>query len=79
MVLHIVFTGTHVVLSKKNYTQWIQIQGDFSDYKASLGPWGVDEIIDYLNIEYGNLLPSAYLQVHEFINSNEIIKVVLRA
>lgn len=74
MELHIIYTDLNVILSKKEYDNWIQIQEDFADYKASLGPWHVDEMIDFLNEEYGNLLPSASEQVNELLHSCLITK-----
>jgi len=74
MELHIIYTDSNVVLSKKKYGEWIQIQEEFPDYKASLGPWSLDEVIDYLDDEYDNLLPSASIQVNEFSNSSVTAK-----
>ncbi len=59
---------------KKKYGEWIQIQEEFPDYKASLGPWSLDEVIDFLNEEYDNLVPSASIQVNKFSNSSVIVK-----
>lgn len=74
MELHIIYTDSNVVLSKKKYDEWIQIQEDFPDYKTSLGPWSLGEVIDYLDDEYDNLLPSASIQVNEFLNSSVTVK-----
>lgn len=74
MDLHLIYTDTNVVLSKKKYADWVQIQEDFPDYKTSLGPWSLDEMIDFLNEEYDNLLPSASAQVNELSSSSVITK-----
>ena len=72
MELYLIYTDSNVVLSKKKYADWIQIQEDYPDYKASLGPWDLDEMIDFLNEEYDNLLPSASVQVNELSSSSLI-------
>ncbi|MGB2739534.1 MAG: hypothetical protein WBC60_03135 [Cognaticolwellia sp.] len=74
MELHLIYTDSNVVLSKQKYGDWIQIQEDYPDYKASLGPWNSDEMIDFLNEEYDNLLPNASIQVNELSNSSVITK-----
>ena len=74
MELHIIYTDSNVVLSKKKYDEWNQIQEEYPDYKASLGPWSLDEVIDFLKDEYDNLLPSASIQVNEFSDSSVIAK-----
>ncbi|WP_090368589.1 hypothetical protein [Ferrimonas sediminum] len=74
MELHLIYTDSNVVLSKKKYADWVQIQEDFPDYKTSLGPWNLDEMIDFLNEEYDNLLPSASAQVNDLSSSSVITK-----
>ncbi|MEL0653722.1 hypothetical protein V6257_01645 [Pseudoalteromonas issachenkonii] len=74
MELHLVFTESNIVLDKRQYEGWRQIQDAYPDYKASLGPWSLDEIIDLLSFEYDNLLPSATTQVNDFSNSGDITK-----
>tara|TARA_R110002167_G_scaffold297462_1_gene501779 strand:+ start:408 stop:647 length:240 start_codon:yes stop_codon:yes gene_type:complete len=74
MELHLIYTETNVVLSKKRYEDWTQIQEEYSDYKASLGPWSLEEMIDFLNEEYSNLLPTAVIQVNKFYNGRDITK-----
>jgi hypothetical protein len=68
--LHIIYTENDILLSQKHYTSWIQIQNDFADYKASLGPWGVEEVIDYLRQEHSDLEPAAEQQVVSFVSGS---------
>jgi hypothetical protein len=74
MELHLVFTESNIVLDKRQYEDWRKIQDAYPDYKASFGPWSLDEIIDFLSFEYDNLLPSATVQVNDFSNSGELTK-----
>ena len=74
MELHLVFTESNIVLDKRQYEGWRQVQDAYPDYKASFGPWSLDEIIDFLNEEYDDLSPCASVQVSEFSNSSVTAK-----
>ena len=70
MKLHIIFTTTDMILSKKQYESWREIQDEYEVYKASLGPWEHDEVVDYLNEEYPDLNPKAKTQVDNLLQSD---------
>ncbi len=70
--LHIIYTETAVLLSKKESPTWQDVQRDFQDYKASLGPWADDEVADYLGDEYSNVLPDVHTQIAELRNSESL-------
>ncbi|KTF17026.1 hypothetical protein [Pseudoalteromonas sp. H105] len=69
--MHIVITEKEVILTKHDYQSFREIQNDFFDYVTSLGPWSFEEIVDYLEIEYPNIAPSAKEQVEGLINSGQ--------
>ena len=69
MELHIIYTSSEMLLSKKIYNSWREIQEEYSDYKTSLGPWPIPEILDYLESEYSGLDPSPSTQINQFISS----------
>lgn len=48
MLLQIIYTETAMFLSKKTYPSWRDIQDEFFDYNASLGPWEADVVTEYL-------------------------------
>jgi isopentenyldiphosphate isomerase len=73
MKLHIIYTDNEVLLSKKSYVSWREIQDEFDDYKASLGPWGEDEVVQYLAEEYPALRPSAQNQVSALIHGHNSV------
>ena len=70
-LLHIVYLESRMLLSKKCYSGWRQIQDEFADYKASLGPWPVAEILDFLRTEYPSDCPFTREQVERFLLSND--------
>ena len=69
MKLFIVYTKDEMILSKREYECWREIQNDFYDYKTSLGPWEDDEVINYLESDYPDLYPSACDQVNNLKGS----------
>lgn len=76
MKLHIIYTESEIVLSKKDYTSWQEVQDDFPDYKASLGPWLDSDVVEYLDAEYFNIFPSARTQVNALCDSELSTSVV---
>ncbi|QSP93327.1 hypothetical protein LPB19_08760 [Marinobacter salinisoli] len=52
-----------MLISKKQYQSWREVQDEFHGYTSSLGPWGIQETVDYLNEEYPDLKPTASEQV----------------
>lgn len=77
MKLHIIYTESKIFLSKKDYATWQDIQRDFPDYKASLGPWPDNEVAEYLDDEYSaSILPNGHVQVSEFLNLDGLLAEV---
>ncbi|MHA7683092.1 hypothetical protein [Cupriavidus sp. PET2-C1] len=74
--IHIIYAGARVLLSRKPYSSWRDIQEDFCDYSASLGPWSEAEVTEFLSDEYRRLMPSASTQVSAFIDPDAVIKEV---
>ncbi|WP_221074532.1 hypothetical protein [Agarivorans aestuarii] len=60
-----------MLISKVSYESWRQIQDVYESYKASLGPWDAEEVIEYLRDEYTNLNPSAEVQVESLLQDAE--------
>jgi hypothetical protein len=76
MQLHIIYTEAGMLLSKRSYASWRDIQDEYQSYKASLGPWGQDEVAEYLTAEYSDLSPSAQEQIATLLStSNETIEL----
>ena len=56
-----------MLLSKKSYNSWREIQDEYDDYKASLEFDTIEEIEDYLVLDYSDLKPSAKVQIAKFM------------
>ncbi|HEX5278223.1 MAG TPA: hypothetical protein VFW42_11210 [Fluviicoccus sp.] len=76
VLLHIIHTDNDVLLSREPYTSWREIQDAFPAYKASLGPWCVDDVTDYLQQEYPDLQPSAHEQVAMLLSGVETVRAL---
>lgn len=76
MPLHIIYTETDMLLSKRPYTSWREIQDAFESYKTSLGPWERGEVIEYLSDEHPTLFPSACEQVEAFLADTALAKAL---
>ncbi|AFY74880.1 hypothetical protein Syn7502_02956 [Synechococcus sp. PCC 7502] len=76
MDIHIIFTDTDVIISKKYYASWHEIQAEYVNYKTSLGAWSTREVIDFLQSEYQDLEPSTVIQVEAFMRSPDIATIL---
>ena len=74
MLLHIIYTESAMYLSKTAYPSWRDVQDEFCDYKASLGPWEVDAVTEYLQNDHPELVPSAGTQVAELVRSEHVLR-----
>lgn len=73
--LHIILTRKEeVLISRKPYASWREIQDEYDDYMASLGPWDVTTVVSWLDEEYSTLLPPAQEQVDTLLSSEQIVK-----
>lgn len=76
--LHIIFTNEQVLVSKKAYASWQEVQAEFDDYKASLGPWDAATTVSWLAEEY-DLVPSAEEQIKLLLSSDQTVRTLLFA
>lgn len=75
--LHIIFTkNEEVLISRKPYASWREIQDEYDGYMASLGPWEVDTAVSWLEDEYSNLVPSAQEQVDALLTSGQVVRLL---
>jgi hypothetical protein len=58
-----------MLLTKKRYDGWRDIQDEYEEYMASLGPWPVADVIEFLDAEYPDLRPAA-ARVHAFVRGD---------
>ena len=70
MQLHIIYTETEVLVSKRPYASWREIQDAYATYKTSLGPWEQGETVAFLDTEYPDISPSAHEQVRRLVEGS---------
>jgi hypothetical protein len=75
---HLVFLRSGLLLSKRRYSSWREIQDEFDGYHASLGPWTAEEIRDYFEHDYSaddSRWPLSRDQLAAFFASNaEVVR-----
>lgn len=68
-MLTLIYLRNVVLLSKRQYRDWRDIQDQFFDFKTSLGPYTVEALFDFLDEDYPNGLFDRD-QVEAFIASD---------
>ncbi|MFC3153354.1 hypothetical protein ACFOEK_20105 [Litoribrevibacter euphylliae] len=71
MNITIIFLEDSMLISKVEYKSWREIQDEYEGYKASLGPWDADDVVEYLEDEYTDLNPEAKIQVENLLSASE--------
>ena len=70
-LLHIIYLESRMLLSRKLYSGWREIQDEFADYMTSLGPWPVVAVLDFLRTEYPADPPFTEEQIERFLMSDD--------
>ena len=74
--LHIVFLRAGpMVLTKKPYQSWREIQDEYEDYMTSLGPWLATDVLTFIKEEYPTDPPFTRSQIDTFMASDDLILV----
>lgn len=69
-LLYIVYLRSdEIVLTKKRYASWREIQGEYDDYMTSLGPWTATQTAQFIETEYPESPPFTHGQVESFMQS----------
>lgn len=70
--IHIIYLKERMVLSKKRYSGWREIQDDYDDYTTSLGPWTAQEVIDFFRDDFPKSpLPFSEARIRAFMDSSD--------
>jgi hypothetical protein len=54
-------------LTKQPYASWRELQDEYADYMASLGPYSTADLIEYLDVEYPTSPPFDRPAIEEFM------------
>lgn len=55
------------LLTKRPYASWRELQDEYDDYMASLGPYSTADLIEYLEVEYPTSQLFGRLAIEEFM------------
>lgn len=75
--LTIIYTESNMLLSKKSYSSWREVQDEYRDYKASFENWCISDVIDYLVDGYYWQREKIFAIVHGFIADANRTQLVL--
>lgn len=71
--LHIIYLRSgRVLLSKKEYSSWREIQDEYEDYMTSLGPWSAEDVLGFLREEYPRAPFFSAEQVDALVNGDDV-------
>ncbi|WP_128143123.1 hypothetical protein [Janthinobacterium lividum] len=74
--VHIILTRKEVLISRRPYASWCEIQDEYDDYMDSLGPWDATTATSWLDEEYSGLSPSAHDQIRAFLCSEQAVRTL---
>ena len=76
-MLHYIICDSTVILTKKKYSSWREIQAEYNTYVTSLGPFLLNELLEYFADEYKDETewPFSKNEIHIFWNdTSECLK-----
>jgi hypothetical protein len=66
----VVHTRRGTLLTKHVHLTWREFQDQYEDFMTSLGPYGIDDLFDYLGDEYPHSPPFAREDVADFLSDS---------
>lgn len=72
---HVVYCESRILLDRQRYDSWRDIQDTYSDYKASLGPWSEEEVIEFFTVDFGDesRWPFTQMAINEFFRTGATV------
>lgn len=70
---HLIHTRNVMRVSRRRYADWREIEAEYPDYMASLGPWTWTEMRDYLTEEYPSLFPGPAEQLAGLVSGGQVV------
>ena len=53
-LVHLIYLRSGpLIVSRKHYADWREIQDEYEDYMTSLGPFTEEGLIEFLSVQYG--------------------------
>ncbi len=65
-----------MLLSKRGYSDWREIQDEYENYMTSLGPYSEEDVLDFFSQDYGGDdagWPFSREQIREFVDSDATV------
>ncbi len=64
-----------LIISRKRYADWREIQDEYEDYMTSLGPFSEEALLEFLSDEYGDESRWGFTarEIRDFMNSDAVV------
>jgi hypothetical protein len=76
-LVHLIYLRSgEMIISRKPYADWREIQDEYEDYMTSLGPFSEEGLIEFLSEEYGDESRRRFFtarEIHDFMNSSAVV------
>ena len=75
-LLHLIYLRSGpVLLSRKPYAHWREIQDEWDDYMTSLGPWTAEDVLDFFREDFSDEAnwPFTAGEVAAFAESDRVV------
>lgn len=74
--LHLIYLRSGaMIVSRKRYADWREIQDEYEDYMTSAGPFTEEGLIEFLSEEYGEESRRGFTarEIRDFMNSSAVV------
>lgn len=75
--IHLIYLRPEgMLLSRKQYSDWREIQDEYENYMTSLGPFSEEELLNFLSEQYGDDVAKwgfSREEIRSFMKSDEIV------
>ena len=73
-LVHLIYLRSGpLVVSRKRYADWREIQDEYEDYMTSLGPFTEEGLIEFLSEEYGEESGFTASEIRDFMRSTAVV------
>ena len=64
-----------MIVSRRRYADWREIQDEYEDYMTSLGPFSEEELNGFLSNQYGDESRRGFTarEIRDFANSGRVV------
>lgn len=77
MQIWLIYTPERLLISKKSYADWREIQAEYEDFMTSLGPWSAELLLEFLESEYPQTGAGFQGQIAQLLHSAQLTRELI--